>query len=179
VATAAVSAAIRRVADDASSGLPGPWRVRLAAAADSRRADLDDALDRAVGAARLPTARPRWWRAVGVVQWLLAATMVVGLLWLLAIFVVAWMKLPDLPTPELGVVPWPTVLAIGGAAAGLLLAAVAGWATRVGARRRAAVARRRLSEAATGVGRELVIAPLDAELVTLARLHELVGRLRG
>jgi 50S ribosome-binding GTPase len=179
VATAAVSTAIRRVADDASRELPGPWRVRLAAAADSRRTDLDDALDRAVGAARLPTARPRWWRTVGVVQWLLAATMVVGLLWLLAIFVVAWMKLPDLPTPELGAVPWPTVLAIGGAAAGLLLAALAGWATRVGARRRAAVARRRMSEAATGVGRELVIAPLDAELATLARLHELARRLRG
>lgn len=178
VAAAAVSTAIRRLVDDVSDGLPEPCRHRLTTVANSRRDDLDDALDRAVGTARLPTDRPRWWRAVGVLQWLLALVLAVGLLWLLAIFLVAWLNLPDLPDAELGALPLPVVLAGGAALAGLLLAGLARWATGVGARRRAAVARRRLTAAATDVGRELVIAPLDAELATLGRLHELVAELR-
>jgi GTPase Era involved in 16S rRNA processing len=179
VATAAVSTAIRRIHDDVSAGLTDTARQHLAAVATSRRGDLDYALDRAVGTTQLPTDRPRWWGVVGVVQWLLALTLATGLLWLLAIFVVAWLGLPDLPTAELGRLPLPTVLSVGGAALGLLLAALARRATAVGARRRAAVARRRLVAAATDVGRELVIAPLDAELAAMTRLRDLTVRLRG
>ena len=178
VATAAVSTAIRRVVDDVSGGLPDTWRHRLGTVANSRRGDLDDALDRAVGTTRLPTDRPRWWRVAGAVQWVLATALAVGPLWLLAIFVVAWFNLPDLPTVDVGELPLPTVMAIGGAALGLLVAALARWATGVGARRRASIARRRLVAAATDVGRDLVIAPLDTELATMTRLHELVARLR-
>ena len=178
VATAAVSIAIRRVCDDVSEGLPDTWRHRLGTVANSRRGDLDDALDRAVGTTRLPTDRPRWWRVVGAAQWVLALAMAGGLSWLFVIFVVAWFNLPDLPTVDVGELPLPTVLAIGGAALGLLVAALARWATGVGARRRASIARRRLVTAATDVGRDLVIAPLDSELATMTRLHELVEQLR-
>jgi hypothetical protein len=178
VATAAASTAIRRVVDDVSAGLPEGWRDRLGVVANARRGDLDDALDRAVGTTTLPTGRPRWWAFVGALQWVLAAALAVGLVWLLAIFVVAWFNLPDLPTVEVGGLALPTVLAIGGAALGLLVAALARWATGVGARRRASVAHRRLVAAATDVGRELVIAPLDAELATMARLRQLVAELR-
>jgi GTPase Era involved in 16S rRNA processing len=178
VATAAVSTAIRRVSDDVSIGLPDTWRHRLGTVANSRRDDLDDALDQAVGTTRLPTERPRWWRVAGAAQWVLAAAMAIGLLWLLAIFVVSWFGLPDLPTVDVGQLPLPTVLVFGGAALGLLVAALARWATGVGARRRASVARRRLVAAATDVGRDLVIAPLDTELATMTRLQDLVARLR-
>jgi GTPase Era involved in 16S rRNA processing len=178
VATAAVSTAIRRVVDDVSGGLPDTWRHRLGTVANSRRNDLDDALDRAVATTRLPTDRPRWWGVVGAVQWVLATALVAGLLWLLAIFVVAWLNLPDLPTVDVGALPVPIVLAIGGAALGLLVAALARWATGVGARRRASIARRRLIAAATDVGGDLVIAPLDTELATMTRLHALVAQLR-
>ena len=178
VATAAVSSAIRRIADDASTGLPDLWRQRIATVASSRRADLDDALDRAVGTSRLPMGRPRWWSVAGVVQRVLAGALAVGVLWLLGIFVVAWLNLPDLPTPRLGEVPLPTALTIGGAALGLLVAALARWATSIAARRRGAIARRRLVGATTDVGRDLVLGPVDAELQTMARLHELVVRLR-
>jgi hypothetical protein len=41
------------------------------------------------------------------------------------------------------------------------------------ARRRASTAHRRLA-AATTLGREMVIAPIDAELATMRRLHELI-----
>ncbi len=177
IATATVSTSVRRVVDDASSGLPALWRERLGTVANSRRADLDDALDRAVGTTNLPMRRPHWWRVVGVVQWGLAAALAVGVLWLTAIFVVAWLNLPDLPTTEIGALPLPTVLAVGGALLGLLVAALARTANRVGARRRASSTRRRLVAATTGVARELVIAPIDAELATLARLRGLVRRL--
>ena len=82
------------------------------------------------------------------------------------------------PTAEVGALPLPTILAVGGALLGLLVAAVARAANRVGARRRAASTRRRLVDATTGVGRELVIAPVDAELATMARLGGLVRELR-
>ena len=177
IATATVSTSVRRVVDDASTGLPALWRERLGTIANSRRVDLDDALDRAVGTTDLPMRRPHWWGVVGVAQWALAAALAVGVLWLTAIFVVAWLNLPDLPTAEIGALPLPTVLAVGGALLGLLVAALARTANRVGARRRASSTRRRLVAATTGVGRELVIAPIDAELATLARLRGLVRRL--
>ncbi len=173
VATAAVSTAIRRVVDDVARDLPDPWRQRLGVVANARHGDVDDALDRAVGTVRLPTHQPRWWRGAGAIQWLLAAVMAVGLLWLLAIFVVAWLNLPDLPTARLGELPLPTTLAIGGAALGLLLSAITRWAVEVGARRRATIARRGLLEATTTVGRALVIEPIEAELAEMARLHHL------
>jgi len=179
VATAGVSSAIRHLADDASAGLPEPWRHRLATVAGAGRSDLDDALDRSVGTARLPTDRPRWWTAIGWLQRVLAVVLVVGLVWLAAIFVVAWLNLPDLPTPDVGAFPLPTVLAIGGALAGLLLAAIARWATAAGARRRSAVTRRRLTDATTAVGRELVVAPVEAELRTLTHLHDLTRQLHA
>lgn len=178
VATAAVSTAIRSVVDDVSDGLPDPWRQRLATVANSGRPDLDDAIDRAVGTVHLPTQPPRWWRAVGVVQWMLAAALAIGLLWLLAIFVVAWFNLPDLPTVDVGRFTLPTVLTIAGAALGLFLAALARYATGVGARRRASIARRRLVAGINDVGRTVVIAPIDAELATMTHLRELVDRLR-
>ncbi len=178
IATASVSTAVRQVVDEASAGLPALWRERLGTVANARRPDVDDALDRAVSATDLPTRRPHWWSVVNVVQVALAAALAVGLLWLTAIFVVAWLNLPDLPTAEVGALPLPTVLAVGGALLGLLVAALARAANRVGARRRASSTRRRLVAATTGVGRELVIAPIDAELATMARLRGLVRQLR-
>jgi hypothetical protein len=112
------------------------------------------------------------------VQGLLAAALAVGLLWLLTIFVVAWLNLPELPTVRIGELPLPTLLTVGGATLGLLLAALARWATAVGAHRRASIARRRIVAAAGDVGRDLVMAPLDAELAAMTRLHELVAQLR-
>ena len=178
VATAAVSIALRQVVDDVSRDLPDPWRSRLGTVAASSREDLDDALDRAVGAVSLPTDRPRWWKALDVVQSLLAAALTLGLLWLLVTFVVTWFNLPDLPTVHVGAFSLPTVLTIGGTLVGLLLAALARWATGVSANRRAATARRRLVAATTEVGRAMLIAPLDTELATMARLYGLVGELR-
>jgi len=180
VAEAAVTTAIRSLVDDVAGGLPDPWRRRVAEVASARRGDVADELDRAVGTAVLPTQRPRWWAALGWVQRVLAAAMVAGLLWLLAIGVVAWFGLPDLPTPHVGRVPWPTALALGGAVTGLVLAAIARVVARAGARARSARARRSLHAAVERSARELVVGPVDEELGALAHLRRLVlGGLRG
>jgi GTP-binding protein EngB required for normal cell division len=178
VAEAAVSSAVRSLAEDASDGLPEPWRHRLAVVAASRRTDVADALDRAIGEVRLPTDRPAWWSAVGAVQWALAAAMVIGLVWLFVIGLVAWFQLPDLPTPTLGAIPVPTLLALGGALAGLVLSALARALARIGARHREAAARRALTAATATTAEELVVEPVVEELGALADLQRLVRRLR-
>ena len=176
VATAGVATAMRQLVDDAAHGLPEVWRDRIGEVASSRRDDVYDALDRAVGTASLPTGRPRWWSVAGAVQRVLAAALAVGLVWLLVIGVVAWFGLPDLPTPKIGEVPVPTALALGGAVLGILLAAVARRANGVAARRRAAVARRSLTALTTEVARDLVVNPVNAELAVLRELRALARR---
>jgi hypothetical protein len=104
--------------------------------------------------------------------------MALGLVWLLAIGVVAWFRLPDLPTPDLGPVPWPTALALGGALLGLLVSVLGRAAAGVGARRRAASARRHLVEAVGATAASLVAEPVDVELAELAELRRHVRALR-
>ena len=178
VADAAVDEALRAVATSTSGGLPELWSGRIRAAASARRGDLDDDLEVAVASARLPTAPPRWWAAASALQWLATTVMVVGLLWLLVLFVAAWLRLPDPPTPEIGALPWPTVLALGGAAAGLLLAFVARWLAAVGGRRRARAASRVLQERVADVARTAVLEPVGVEVGELRRLRELAVRLQ-
>ncbi|MET0729343.1 MAG: GTPase [Acidimicrobiales bacterium] len=177
VAGAAVTEALRGVADDATAGLPQPWRHRVSELIAVRQDDVADALDVAVSSAQLPTGEPRWWRVAGAAQWALTGLMVLGLLWLLLMGVVEWFGLPELPTPRVGGVPWPTWLTLGGAVAGLLLAVLGRVAARIGGQRRARAARRQLHRATGEVAQRLVVAPLDAELAVLSRLRALVRKL--
>ena len=178
VAEARLGRALREVAADAGAGLPEPWQQRLTDVASGRRDDIADALDRQIGSAELPVAPARWWSVVSALQWVLAGTMAIGLLWLVVIGVVAWFRLPDLPTPELGEIPVPTAMAIGGAVLGLLVSALARALASVGARRRAAAARRTLTTAAAVTADQLVAAPLDEELAGLAELTREARALR-
>ncbi len=178
VATAQVATAVRRLAEEVGDQLPERWRRSVAGVAAARRDDVADALDRSVATTVLPTTTPRWWRWLSAVQVGLTAVMAAGLLWLLAIGVVAWFGLPDLPTPRLGRAPWPTVMALGGAVLGLVVSAVARSLAGVGARRRAATARRALRRSVAAAADELVLAPVQAELAALGELHHLARRLR-
>ncbi|GIG29233.1 GTPase [Cellulomonas marina] len=171
VVRAAASTAVRTWSDEATAGLPDSWvlstRSALATTAGPDR--LADALDSAVADTPLLPERPApWWRAVGVLQWLLLAAAVAGLVWLGALAVMAYLQLPAPETPRWGPLPVPTALAVGGVLAGLLLALLAGVLARLGARRRAARARRRLREAVAGVARTLVVEPVRADLERLA-----------
>ena len=147
-------------------------------AARSRAADLTDALDRAVATTDLGlTRRPLWWRAVGGLQALLAAAVVAGALWLAGIYALTVLRLPDPQPPQVGVLPLPTVLLIGGLLAGLLLALLARMLAVLAARRRRARAEARLRESVADVAESLVLTPVRAELAAYSELRGAVAEL--
>jgi GTP-binding protein EngB required for normal cell division len=177
VAEVVVDQAVREVALDATAGLPERWHERVRRVAAARRDDAADALDVAVAGADLRTHEPRWWAIASAAQWCFTAAMVTGLAWLTAIGVVAWLQLPELPTPDVGVLELPTLLTLVGAAGGWIVAFLGRRAAAIGGRRRAARARRALMARTSDVARTLVIEPVDAELAAFAELQELARRL--
>jgi hypothetical protein len=165
-ARARANLAVRDLVADALAGAPEAWQV---AARDGTTTEgLTDDLDRAVAGTPLLPGRPAgWWRVVGWLQWLLLAAAVAGLLWLGLVWLLGYLQLPALRMPHWGAVPAPTWLAVGGVVAGWLVAGLAAVAGRIGARRRARAARRRLSASVGQVARTRVLAPVADELAAL------------
>jgi predicted GTPase len=156
--------AVREIGTATSTGLPEPWAGTVRKAARTQNDQLADALDKAVATTSLgATHRPRWWSAAGALQWLLLTATAAGALWLTALFAVAYLRLPDVPTPDLGALPWPTVLFLGGALAGILLALLCRALAWLGGRRRARKAAKALRTAVAEVGTRLVLSPAEAE----------------
>ncbi|MEU5831373.1 ABC transporter, partial [Micromonospora tulbaghiae] len=145
----------------------------VTAAARARQADLPGALDHAVAATDLGMdRRPAWWRVVGVIQWVVTLAALAGLAWLVLGYALRLLGLPELEHPTLGVVPWPTVLLLGGLLAGLLVAAVTrpvvGWAARRARRR----AEERLLTSVGSVGEKYVLDPVWAVLARYGTARE-------
>jgi energy-coupling factor transporter ATP-binding protein EcfA2 len=176
----AVGISVRTVADRAAGALPPVWHPSLTAAARSRLGDLPDALDRAVAGTDLGVTRPRlWWRAVGVLQWVLTLTALVGLGWLIGGYGVRLLGLPPLDYPLVGVVPVPTLMLLGGLAGGALLSLLARPLLRIGARRAARRAEQRLRASIKEVAREYVVTPVREVLQAYARAREAYSSIRG
>jgi hypothetical protein len=180
-AQAAVAKALREAADRAGAPLPGPWQDAMLAAVRSHRDDLPDALDRAVARTDLGVARKRWWwRAVGLVQWLVTAVALVGLLWLGVRVGMQLLALPPLRTPLVdGWLPMPTALLAGGLLAGLLIAILVRPVVRLAARSRRRRAAKRLRASVEGVVAELVAAPATAVLADYTAARAALGEARG
>jgi GTP-binding protein EngB required for normal cell division len=180
VQKARVDTAVRTLADQAAQGLTRGWADQIKRAARSAEDALPDRVDRAIATTDLDLARHRrWWQLIRVLQWLLVATVVVGLGWLGLSFVLAYLQLPPLPEVQWWDLPAPTVLAIGGALAGLLLAGLARIGVEVGARRRTAKARQSLRAAIARVTGELVIEPVKAEQARYESARLALERARG
>lgn len=177
-ARAAVSLAIRQLADRAAEGMPVRWANAVADAADPGAAGLSDALDQAVIHTPLRARQPVWWRVMDVVQWIFGLVTLAGFLWLTALFVVGWLQLPDLPTPTVGQLPVPFLLLAGGIACGLLAAALNRLFVRVGSRRRANVVARRLHDAIAEVADSRIVAPVLAILERHRVVREALDRAR-
>ncbi len=158
--------AIRGYADAVASELPAPWPDTIRTVARPAPEALRDGLDNAVAdAVREHTdGTPRWWRAVGAVQWLFALIALAGALWLLALFGLAWLQIPEPPLPEIGQVPVPTAMFLGGILLGVLLAFITRPLTKVSAQRAAKRVREQAGERVRTVADELVVAPVAAEL---------------
>ena len=156
--------ALRALADQAASGVPRGWSDAIKRAARSAEEQLPDRVDRAIATTDLDLAQHRrWWQLIRVLQWLLVATVLAGLGWLASAVVLAYLQLPPLPRVTWWGLPAPTVLAVGGVIAGLLLAGLARIGIEVGARRRVARARQALRSAIAKVTGELVVQPVRAE----------------
>ena len=180
VQQARVDTALRTLADEASTGLRRGWSDAVRATTRQSGAGLSDALDRAVATTDLDVDRHRrWWSAVRVLQWVLVAGVLVGLGWLGAAFLLAYLQLPPLPQVVWFRFPAPTVLVVGGVLAGLLVAALARIGVVVGAHRRARLARQRLLAAVTRVSQEQVLAPVRAELQRYETARAAIARARG
>jgi GTP-binding protein EngB required for normal cell division len=176
----AVGLSVRAVAARAAAPLPDAWAPALSAAARSRTADLPDALDRAVARTDLGmNRRPLWWRAVGLLQWVLTLTALAGLGWLLAGYALRALGLPALNYPKVGEVPLPTLLLLGGLLAGLLLWLLLKPIVNWGARRARRRAEQRLRVAITEVAREYVVAPVREVLNAYAQAREALTTVRS
>ncbi|NHC22407.1 ABC transporter [Nocardioides sp. IC4_145] len=163
VQRARVDTEVRRLADDVSEGLARPWEEAVRRASTSRLDDLHDRLDLALSRTDLGVEKlPAWAGLVRVLQWLLVLTAAVGLGW--TVLLVVSGTLGDDSTPKVAGIALPLVLLLGGILLGLLLALVCRFLVAATARRRAAVADKRLRAAVHEVTGELVVAPVEAEL---------------
>jgi GTP-binding protein EngB required for normal cell division len=180
VQRARVDSALRELGEHASAGLPDPWPVVVRSAATRARPELPDLLDRVVAGTDLEIGRrPAWWRVVGLLQLLLALVALAGVLWLAALFGIAWLQLPEPPLPHIGSLPLPTVLLGGGLVVGLVLGVMSGAVADAGARASAQRVRRRLEERVREVADEAVVAPVERELEVHTRLCRALERVRG
>jgi hypothetical protein len=173
-----VEVALRALADKAAGSLPPPWPELIFRAASRRRDELPDLLDQAVATANLASRRPRWWALGAGLQALLAGAALVGALWLLGLFALDYLRLPDPPVPRWEGFPLPTLLLLGGLVMGLGLAFVSGLLARVGAARRAAIVRRRLRGRVAEIAETILIGPLTEEVEARERLCATLARVR-
>jgi len=162
VQRARVDSAVRTLADDVSSDLSRSWSQAVREASLSRHDDLNDGLDRALGATELGAARiPAWAGFVRVLQWVLLLAALGGAAWLGAMFATRYLTFEMPATPEIGGYPLPLLLLVGGVVLGILFALFCRLLVRATARRRARAADRRLRAAIAEVADELVVKPVQ------------------
>jgi hypothetical protein len=180
VEKARVDAEVRALADDVSDGLTKPWVSSIRTAAASGLPDLAGRLDRALAGTDLGVGRLPWWAGlVRVVQWLLILAALGGAGWLAVLAVLSYLQMDSPEPPEVGSMPVPTLMLIGGVVLGVLFALVCRVLVRATARRRAASAEAKLRSAIAEVAQELVIGPVEAELAAYATARDgLVRALR-
>lgn len=178
VQRARVDTEVRALADEMSQGMTPPWVEAVHDASVSHLDDLGDRLDAALAAAEVRAARiPVWAALVRVLQWALLGAAVAGLVWTGVLLGSGKMSDPD--TPQVGGVALALVLLVGGVGLGILLGLVSRLAVAGTARARAADADQRMRSAVSEVSRELVVAPVEAELEAYTAVRSGVDRARA
>ncbi len=183
VAASRLKTGLRQLSIELGEGMPTAWRQGVDDAIHSNEHSLPDTLDRAIVATDLGTERvPIWWQLLRVLQWLLILTGAVGLIWLLASFILIYVGMPPLPSVPIGFTdgpqfPLPAVLLVGSVLLGILLSLVARIFVGLGARSLQRRARSLLRKQMAKIGQEQVLAPAQAELERYAEVRSLVAKL--
>ncbi|WP_307844096.1 GTPase [Sanguibacter suaedae] len=158
--------AVRTYVDTAAAGAPDPWVVAVRHAV--RDESLPDALDQAVARTELDgERRPRWWSVVSALQWGVLGVLVVGLAWLGALALLAFVQLPVPSSPDVEGYPIPTLMVVGSVVGGVLVALVCRVVAAVGAHRAARRAARRLRAQIELVARAAVVDPVEQSRLRL------------
>ena len=180
VAMAQLRTTLRQFSDVVGNGLGEDWQRVLEDACRRDHDLLPDLLAEAIVETDLGISRnPAWWRVVRGIQWFLLFVAMLGLGWLLANLLLAWVGLPALADPGGGGMNIPALLVFGGVGSGLLFSFLSRGLVAAGERSGTRQVARRLRAAVGKVGQEHVVAPLTAELGRLAEARRLIRGLRG
>lgn len=178
VQRARVDGEVRSLADDVSAGLAQPWVEAVRRASTARLGELGDRLDAALAAGQVKAGRTPWWaHLVRILQWLLLAAALGGLVWTGVL--AATGKLQDSDTPQVAGVTVALVLLVGGLVLGVVIGLVCRLAVAGVARRRAEDADQRLREAVREVSHELVVDPVEVELAAYTSVRTALGKALG
>lgn len=153
------SIAVRSYVEAATAGGPVPWVL------DVRKKTLDidlaDELDSAItNSPAIHLNSPTWWRVVGVVHKLFLLAFAVGFLWLGFLALAAYLRLEVGNTPSCMGFPIPTLLAVGGLLAGIVLGMISRIASIVHARRQSKKVFETLRREVAEVARARVVLPV-------------------
>lgn len=180
VQKAKVDAAVRAVADEASAGLPRGWADSVRSISRANERTLGDRLDRAVATTDLGMASGfGYWKFFQALQWILITIVAAGLLWLGIDVALQYFQMPPLPNLYyFHRIPLPALMALGGAAAGVLLAVISRILVEATARTKAAGARNALNRNIAAVAQTAVIDPVNTELRRYSEAKKAVAQAR-
>jgi GTP-binding protein EngB required for normal cell division len=153
-----VELAVRDVTEACADGLPEPWSQAVHAAVVADTAELSDAIDAAVRSVDTTMHPPSWWRGLSVLQTLLVASSLVGLVW--------WvLTLAGVSSPRIGGVSLASLLLLDGLGLSAVVALGGRWLALTGAGRRRSRIAAQLRTAVSAVAVERVVAPIAAVLI--------------
>ncbi|MGI9157717.1 MAG: ABC transporter [Marmoricola sp.] len=180
VQRARIDTAVRHVADEVSGGMARPWVAAIRRASTSGGETFADAVDKAVADTPLGVDRvPGWCRVVQALQWAMIVAALVGVVWLGVLAGLGYLQVSRPSTPDTGGLPLPTLLLLGGVAAGVLLALVSRVLVGLGSRARARAAERRLRTSIAGVTEKMILHPVEDELEAYRKTREGLQRALG
>jgi hypothetical protein len=178
VSRARIDTTVREVTTPVLASLPNHWRQVMGDLVTRQTRLLPDAIRQGVAATDLGvTARHAWWQALRLIQWLVLAVAVAGLVWLGANAVLTLLLgSPSLPTPQWGRLPLPTAMLLGGFVVGLVIAGCARLGVGMTASAAGSGAVRRLRRSMEQVMTQTLTRPVNDEIKRLDQAREALDR---